>query len=465
VNGAATATSPLDASTLAAFVRPGPRYTSYPPATVFHGEFDAQVASAELQRLARERPNASISLYCHIPFCSQLCWYCGCNVVVTRRRERAGSYVDLLVREIELITDLCGTGRPLTEIALGGGSPNFLRPHDLTVLMRALDQRFSPGDNAVFGIELDPRDTSHEFVATLAEFGFRRLSVGVQDFSEEVQRRINRHQTREQTRALVDDARQHGFESVNMDLIYGLPGQTPTSFADTLESVLDMEPEQVSLFGYAHLPNRLPHQKLVERDGPVPDLQERAALLDVALVAFAGQGYRRIGLDHFARVDAPLARAADEGRLQRNFQGYVVDSADVLLACGATGITDTGHAYWQNHKLKEWQTAIEAGELPVARGAHLSDDDLIRRHVITRLMCDAALDFGAVDAHFGIRCEDYFAAELEQLETGEEVALARVDRQARRIIATELGSYLIRNVCMVFDAHLARSQARFSPTL
>lgn len=457
--------SPLEAATLAAFVRPGPRYTSYPPATSFGGEFGDASARAELARLRTEQPNASVSLYCHIPFCSRLCWYCGCNVVITRRRERAGSYIELLVREIELVTELCGRGRPLAEVALGGGSPNFLRPHDLTVLMRAIDESFSPGDHAVFGIELDPRDTSHEVVVTLGELGFRRLSVGVQDFSEEVQRRINRHQSREQTQRLVDDARQRGFDAVNMDLIYGLPGQTPETFDDTLQSVLAMAPEQVALFGYAHLPDRLPHQKLVERDGAVPGLDQRAALLDVALTAFAAHGYRRIGLDHFARADAPLARAADEGRLQRNFQGYVVDTADVLLACGSTGISDTGGAYWQNHKLAEWEAAISEGQLPVARGARLTDDDRVRRHVITRLMCDAALDFGAVDAHFGICCEEYFHAELTRLETGEEQALARVDRAARRIIATELGSYLIRNVCMVFDAHLGRTSARFSPTL
>lgn len=461
----ATASSPLNAATLSAFVRPGPRYTSYPPATSFDGGFAAAAARAELERLRVEQPDASVSLYCHVPFCSKLCWYCGCNVVVTRRRERAGSYVEVLAREIELVTELCGRGRPLAEIALGGGSPNFLRPADLTLLMRAVDRAFTPGDHAVFGVELDPRDTSHELVVTLAELGFRRLSVGVQDFSEEVQRRINRHQSREQTARLIEDARSRGFDAVNMDLIYGLPGQTPESFDATLESVLAMAPEQVALFGYAHLPNRLPHQKLVERDGPVPGLDERAALLDVALAAFGRHGYRRIGLDHFARADAPLARAADEGRLQRNFQGYVVDTADILLACGATGISDTGAAYWQNHKLPAWEAAVSAGELPVERGAGLTEDDRIRRHVITRLMCDAALDFNAIDAHFGIRCEDYFAAELAQLETGEERALARVDRAARRIIATELGSYLIRNVCMVFDAHLGRTAARFSPTL
>lgn len=453
----------LGPDVLAAFVKPGPRYTSYPPATRFTDEVDAAVASAELAAL----PRAPVSLYAHIPFCSSLCWYCGCNVVATRNRDRGTEYVDLLERELALLG--ARTGRlPVAELALGGGSPNFLAPADLARLAVAVDRHFDRTDDALFGVELDPRDTPLATVDVLAAAGFTRLSVGIQDFSEEVQRRINRHQSAEQTAALIAHARAVGFRSANGDLVYGLPGQTEDSFADTLAAVVSMRPDQIALFGYAHLPDRLPHQKLVERDGPVPGTELRARLLAIALEAFAAAGYVPIGLDHFALPDSPLARAADEGALHRNFQGYVVKQADALLAVGATGISDSGTAYWQNLGLDAWRAAVSEDRLPVRRGVRLTADDRVRRHMIMTLMCYGALDMAEVDAGFGLRFEDAFADELARLETGDEARLAVVDRDARRIEATELGRHLIRNVCMVFDPGLrgpGGDQARFSTTL
>ncbi len=453
--------------TLREFVVPGPRYTSYPPATRFTPAFAEHAAGAELERLRTEDPDAPISLYSHVPFCSSLCWYCGCNVVATKNRARGTGYLDLLLRELTLLAERVGR-RPIAELALGGGSPNFLRVPDLERLVAAVNAAFDRTDDAIFGVELDPRDTPVETVAALAAAGFRRLSVGIQDFSAEVQRLIHRHQSEEQTREMIAEARRQGFTAVNGDLVYGLPGQTPETFAATLDAVISMAPEQVALFGYAHLPDRIPHQKLVERDGPVPGLPERAELLEVALRKFDAAGYEKIGLDHFARPDAPLAAAARAGTLHRNFQGYVVKKADYLLAIGATGISDTGRAYWQNAPLVDWEEKVRAGHLPVIRGVRLTDDDILRRHVITRLMCDGSLELDAVEAAFPIDFEDYFASELAAFAEPDAARLATVNRSARRIDATDLGRHLIRNVCMLFDPHLdgpSGDRARFSRTL
>jgi len=453
--------------TLREFVVPGPRYTSYPPATRFTPAFGADAAGAEFDRLRAEDPDAPISLYSHVPFCSSLCWYCGCNVVATKDRARGTSYLDLVIDELRMVAERIGR-RPIAELALGGGSPNFLRAPDLERLVAAVDATFDRTDDAVFGVELDPRDTPTETVAALAAVGFRRLSVGIQDFSTEVQRRIHRHQSEESTRQLIEEARRQGFTAINGDLVYGLPGQTPETFAATLDAVISMQPEQVALFGYAHLPDRIPHQKLVERDGPVPGLRERAKLLEVALHKFDAAGYQKIGLDHFARPDAPLAAAAREGTLHRNFQGYVVKKADYLIAVGATGISDTGRAYWQNAPLADWEEKVRRGQLPVVRGVRLTDDDILRRHVITRLMCEGELDFAAVEAQFPIRFDDYFTGELTAFDEPDAARLAAVDRRARRIEATDLGRHLIRNVCMIFDPHLdgpGGDRARFSRTL
>jgi len=459
----------LAPETLAAHARPGPRYTSYPPATEFRPAFGGADAGSRLQTLAATSPAAPISLYCHIPYCSRLCWYCGCNVTVTRDRSRGSSYVDVLIEEIDLVAGILGRGWPLAELALGGGSPNFLAGDDLRRLHRAIGDAFTVQPDADLGIELDPRDTTLDKVELLAELGFRRFSVGVQDFAEEVQRRINRYQTAEQTADLLAAARRSGFTSANVDLVYGLPEQTPERFADTLDQVIAMAPQQVAIFGYAHLPHLRRHQKLVEREGPVPGPSARAELLLLALERFGAAGYQRIGLDHFARPDAPLAVAARAGKLQRNFQGYVVDRAEHMVACGTTGISDVAGAYWQNlGDDQDWAERVHAGELPVARGIALGDDDLLRRWVIRRLMCDGVLDFAAVDARSGGRFEDDFAGELGRLEGDDLAPLATVDRDARRITATPLGQALIRNVCMVFDRYLTEpvpGAPRFSPTL
>jgi oxygen-independent coproporphyrinogen-3 oxidase len=405
-----------------------------------------------------------ISFYAHIPFCSKLSWYCGCNVLITRDRSRGGAYVDTLLREFALYQEElsdCG----LEELSLGGGSPNFLDKEDLRRLVRGVQELFPARENALLGIELDPRDTTEEQVRVLADIGFRRLSVGVQDFDEGVQDTINRHQSYEQTSELVHLARKEGFNSVGLDLVYGLPGQTEDSFAKTLVSVVAMEPDRIALFGYAHLPHIMRHQRLVERQ-PIPDIGARALLLTTAIHILCEAGYVRVGFDHFALPSDPLAKAAKAQGLHRNFQGFTVPKGGPLLACGVTGISDTSGSYWQNlTKLDEWEAAINAGKLPVARGLALSQDDKIRRHLINRLMCDSVVRFKEMEDCFGIDFPSYFSYELGQFEDEKYAELAAVDLEEGTIVPTRIGFELIRNLCMVFDSHLRGAKPSGSTTI
>lgn len=446
---------------LASRAQAGPRYTSYPPATRFHDGFRAAEAARELSAIQAAEP---VSLYCHIPFCSQLCWYCGCNVTATRDRSRGSIYVDTLLREVGLVAARLGDGRPLAEVSFGGGSPNFLETHDLIRLVGAILRRFVLTEAAELGIELDPRDTRAEQIDRCADLGFTRLSVGVQDFDPAVQRVIHRIQSVEQTRAVVERARHQGFRSVNVDLVYGLPGQTIASIARTLDEVIALVPDRLAVFGYAHMPHLRPHQKLVERAAPVPGLRARVELLRTVMDRLADAGYVRIGLDHFARPGDPLVEAAATGTLGRNFQGYVVHRADHLIGIGASAISDSGHAYWQNAvDVDDWTRAVEDGELPVVRGVRLDADDEVRRFVITRLMCDGQLDLDEVEARHDIDFAERFAPELAILERSH-LDLVHVDRRAGTIVATPLGHHLIRNVCVVFDRY-ARDGAGGSPTI
>lgn len=439
----------------------GPRYTSYPPATQFRGDFGGADATRELAAIPAGDP---ISLYAHIPFCSQLCWYCGCNVTATRDRSRGTSYVDTLIRELALVAGALGADRPLAEVSFGGGSPNFLETHDLVRLVGTILRHFRLLPQAELGIELDPRDTRPEQIDACAEIGFTRLSVGVQDFDPEVQQAIHRHQSIEQTHAVVERARASGFRSVNVDLVYGLPGQTVDSLGRTMDKVIALAPDRLAVFGYAHMPHLRPHQKLVERDFPVPGLLTRVELLRVVMDRLADAGYVRIGLDHFARPHDPLAEAARDGLLGRNFQGYVIQRAQHLIGIGASAISDSGAAYWQNHvDVLDWARAVDAGELPVARGVRLDRDDELRRFVINRLMCEGRLDFAEVEARHHIQFTDAFAPELARLEHSH-LDLVQVDRRRGTLAATPLGHHLIRNLCVVFDRY-AREGAGGSPTI
>ncbi len=436
------------AACLAGYASRGPRYTSYPPATEF-GPVPLDQVERELTAVGdRGEP---ISLYVHVPFCKSLCWYCGCNVIATRNEDRGVAYLEQLITEMALLAGHVRTA-PVAEIAIGGGSPNFLSPGSLRTMIAALDRCFAIEPDARRSIELDPRTTTSAQVDVLAEGGFRSLSMGVQDFSEAVQDAIHRHQSRLQTRWLVDRARATGFDDVNVDIVYGLPLQTEASFARTLDAVIDLAPDRIALFGYAHLPSKLPHQQLVERAGRVLDRHERATLLLLAIEKLTGAGYLHLGLDHFARPGSRLARAAAERRMVRTFQGYVEHRADAILGIGVSAISSTPRMHWQSHsELSAWEECVAAGQLPVERGFVLDNDDRLRRAVIGQLMCHGEVELRRVAADHGVDAASYFAHEIAAL--GALGELARYDPAAGRVRTTPLGRLLVRNICMVFDRY------------
>jgi oxygen-independent coproporphyrinogen-3 oxidase len=448
-------------SCLADHASRGPRYTSYPPATEF--------ASLSQERVRRELAEVGlagepISLYIHVPFCRSLCAYCGCNVIPTRDARRGVSYVDQLATEMALVAGPLGSA-PVTEIALGGGSPNFLSPGTLRTLTHTIDRYFRIAPDARRSIELDPRDTTSSQLDALSDAGFTSLSMGVQDFSDAVQDAIRRHQSVAQTRWLVEHARTTGFDDINIDIVYGLPFQTETTFEETLSHVIELAPDRVALFGYAHLPAKLPHQKLVERAGRVLDRYERASLLLLAIEKFERAGYVHLGLDHFAKPGSRLAIAASEKRMTRSFQGYVERRADTVIGLGVSAISSTPRMHWQSHPdLAAWEADIARQRLPVARGYVLDGDDRTRGAVIRTLMCEGEVDLAeiATEHALEVAAEAYFAPELAALAKMPE--LATYDQALHKITTTPMGRLLVRNVCMVFDRYY-QPTAGFSPTI
>ncbi len=438
-----------------------PRYTSYPPATAFGPQTD-RLAMAELARLGKDR--APLSLYVHVPFCRSLCRYCGCNVTVTRNVERGDSYVDTLATEMVRVAEALGGAAPLTEVSLGGGSPNFLRPEALKQLAAAIDRYFAVAPDARRSIELDPRATTPEQIDVLAAAGWNTVSIGVQDFDLAVQDVIGRHQSVAETAALVKAVRAAGVDDLNMDLIYGLPRQTEESMAITLDEVIALSPDRIALFGYAHVPDLRPQQRLLEKKSRLPDRYERAALVVAASTRLRAAGYVALGLDHFAKPTSRLAHAAAEGRMTRNFQGYAERLAEAVIGVGASAISSTPRAHWQNHaEVAAWSAALEAGGLPVHRGLALSHDDRIRADAITTLMCNGELDLAALDRRWDIDSEAYFADALAAL--ADDTDLAEFDRPAHTVRATALGRVLIRNVCARFDRYFTPGTRRGSATV
>ncbi|MFT3720710.1 oxygen-independent coproporphyrinogen III oxidase [Pseudorhodoferax sp.] len=442
------------------FDRPGPRYTSYPTADRFVEAFGPQDLAQALQQRCNGGAGQALplSLYVHVPFCESLCYYCACNKIITRRHEKAGPYLDYLEREIELVVAALGAGQPVSQLHLGGGSPTFLDDAELARLMDALRRRFALAPGAECAIEVDPRTVDAARLERLAALGFNRLSFGVQDFDPAVQKAVHRVQPFEQVEALVRAARGAGFESMNVDLIYGLPQQTPASFARTLEQVVALRPERIALYGYAHLPERFKPQRRIHAE-QLPDGPARLAMLGAALARFQQAGYVYVGMDHFALPDDPLAVAKRQGRLHRNFQGYSTQPDCDLVALGVSAIGKVGATYAQNAKtMEQYCDLIDQGRLPVVRGLALGRDDLLRRAVIMALMCQGELAFESIDLAWLIDFRRYFAAELEQLRALEDDGLIEIDAQGLRV--TDTGWYLVRAVAMVFDRYLQADQAR-----
>jgi oxygen-independent coproporphyrinogen-3 oxidase len=426
-----------------------PRYTSYPTVPAWSDAFGPDdYARALVEAAASDEP---LSLYVHIPFCKELCDYCGCNVVITRDQGRVERYLAALGHELGLAAALLGRRRTLSRVHFGGGTPTFLDEGQLTRLWRQITERFAIGDGAEVAIEVDPVVTTRAQLRLLGSFGFNRISMGVQDFDADVQRAVHRIQSVAETEAAIADARGAGFASVNLDLIYGLPHQTTASFARTMDQVAALEPDRVAVFSFAYVPSARPNQRRLPL-AAIPTGDNKLALLEIARDRLAATGMVAVGIDHFARPGDELARAQAERRLWRDFQGYTTRHAAITVAVGASGISDFGGAYAQNdHALGQYEAAISAGRLATVKGIVLSADDRRRRDVIVQLMCNGWVDLGPDG-------EQYFARELDTLATLERDGL--VSARGREVALTELGQMFARNVAMVFDAHLGPAGSR-----
>ena len=443
---------------------PGPRYTSYPTADRFVEAFGANEyrLALEQRRTGLGGRLPPLSLYVHIPFCESLCYYCACNKIITKHPERADKYLDYVERELDLQLMHCGAKQSVSQLHLGGGSPTFLTDAGLTRLMEMIKARFKLQPGGEYSIEVDPRTVTAARLAHLYQLGFNRLSFGVQDFDPHVQAAVHRVQPAEQVFALVAQAREIGFESINVDLIYGLPHQTPVSFARTMEQVCVLRPDRIALYAYAHLPERFKPQRRIEVQD-LPNPADKLTMLAQALQALQSAGYVYVGMDHFALPEDTLAVAKRQGRLHRNFQGYSTQPDCDLLALGVSAIGKIGGTYSQNAKtLEEYYDLIDQGQLPVVRGLALTRDDMLRRSIIMTLMCQGSVVFELVEHGWLLKFAQYFAAELAQLQPLVEQGLVTITDEAKEV--TELGWYFVRGVAMVFDKHLQadRNRTRFS---
>jgi oxygen-independent coproporphyrinogen-3 oxidase len=457
---------PLSVDLLGRYDRPGPRYTSYPTAVEFHEGFDAAAYAAHLARASHD-VHLPLSLYVHLPFCEERCTFCGCTVVITRKREIAARYLDYLRRELALVARSLGGRRRIVQYHWGGGTPTYLSVDQMQTLHAAVADHFEILPDAEVAIEVDPRVTSVEQLETLRRMGFNRLSMGVQDFTPEVQAAVNRIQPEDVTRRLFDEARRLGFESINIDLIYGLPLQTPASFGRAVDAVVAMRPDRAAVYSYAHVPWIRPHQRRIPPD-TLPSGPGKLELFFEAMDRFLAAGYLQIGMDHFAHADDEIARAAVAGTLHRNFMGYTTRPAPDLVGVGLSAIGDAGGAFAQNvKKLSTYYAALDEGRFATERGYALDDDDRIRRHVIAELMCNFRIDRRGVEDRFGVPFGAYFARE-EAVLAGEMSADGLVEVGSDRITVTPLGRLLVRNVAMVFDRHLRQrttGQPVFSRTV
>ncbi len=442
----------------------GPRYTSYPTADRFveaFGEND-YVAALEQRSNGRAGQVLPLSLYVHVPFCESLCYYCACNKIITKHHERGAEYLRYLQREIDLHVGRLGRGQTVSQLHFGGGTPTFLNDAELTELMGMIRGAFTLVPGGEYSIEVDPRTVDETRLRTLARLGFNRLSFGVQDFDPEVQKAVHRIQPASQVFALVEAARQIGFESVNVDLIYGLPQQTAASFARTLEQVCTLRPDRITLYAYAHLPERFKPQRRIDAY-TLPSGGEKIQMLSQSLQAFSQAGYVYVGMDHFALPDDALAVSKRQGSLHRNFQGYSTQPDCDLIGLGVSAIGRIGSTYSQNAKtLEEYYDCLDRGHFPVVRGLALTRDDLIRRTVIMAIMCQGEVEYETINLAYMIDFRQYFARELEDLKRLQGEGMVEVD--AQRLQVTDQGWYFVRGVAMVFDKYLQAnlSRTRFS---
>lgn len=462
----------FDDDLLQRYDRPGPRYTSYPAAPRFNEEFNERTLRKVIAGSNEFPVPNRLSIYAHIPFCESPCFFCGCNRIITRDHRRGASYLEMLNKEIERIGPLFDEDREVIQLHLGGGTPNFLSPEQLSGLLDSLQRffRFSNAADRDFSIELDPRHVTPDEIGQLAALGFNRASLGIQDFDPVVQKAVNRIQGVDMTLELIDACRTHGLRSVNVDLIYGLPKQTVEGFGKTLDIVLRVRPDRLAVYGYAHLPELFRAQTQLKAED-LPTASVRLALLRLAIEKLTAAGYEHVGMDHFALPEDELARARHDGSLHRNFMGYTTHADTDLVGLGVSAISRIGHSFSQNPRdLATWESRLKFSpdSLPVWRGLELDTDDVVRAEVIGELMCLGEVNIPEIERDHDIRFMQYFAQSITRLEALAEDGLVEID--ATRIRATARGQLLLRHLAMCFDAYLherasAMQPARFSKAI
>lgn len=439
----------------------GPRYTSYPTAPQFSDRFGEDELHAAIERSnSQARP---LSLYFHIPFCDTVCYYCACNKIITANKSRARPYLDRLIKEIEMQAANFDDDRPVVQLHWGGGTPTYISDDEKRELMAATRKHFKllDDDSGEYSIEIHPGQMSVDTIPVLREIGFNRISMGIQDFDADVQKAVNRFNSVAEVSELMDAIHREGFHSVSMDLIYGLPMQTLDTLKKTLEQTIELNPDRLSLFNYAHMPHLFKVQKQIDESQlPAPEI--KLQMLEYAILRLTDAGYVYIGMDHFAKPDDELTIAQQQGKLQRNFQGYATHGGCDMIAMGVSSISAIDNVYAQNFKdINDYQAAIDEGKLPVNKGFTLNDDDILRKTVINKLICHFMLDFKAIEASFGINFNDYFAESLERLKPLAEDDLISLD--AGSLTVKDGGRLLIRSICMMFDAYLKpSSEIRYS---
>ena len=443
---------------LARYNRPGPRYTSYPTAPVWNDSFG--IDDLEKIHTEADRAQTPVSLYMHLPFCESLCLFCACNVIIQKDKSVASPYLDVLKKEIDRVSLAVSRSRPVVQFHWGGGTPTYLTPEQIEDLFTFTRERFSFAPDAELGIEVDPRVTNRAHLEVLRKLGFNRLSMGVQDFHPEVQKTIHRIQPYESTRDLVANARQLGFDSINVDLIYGLPHQNPERFAATVDQIISINPDRIALFSYAHVPWLKKQQGAFVQF--LPEGMQKFEIFRTGLTKFVEAGYLYIGMDHFAKPGDELAISQEKRTLHRNFQGYTTKAGADLYGMGVTAISGFRNAYAQNQRdLPAWQSAVHDRGLATMRGYHLSEDDHIRRAVISRLLCHTVIPKKEINTEFGIEFDSYFEPELQRLEMPQADGLILLSKDEIR--ATWLGRIFIRNLAMIFDPYLEKQKLNAQP--
>ncbi|CAA0120965.1 Oxygen-independent coproporphyrinogen III oxidase [BD1-7 clade bacterium] len=442
----------------------GPRYTSYPTATEFNDQYTVSDYEQALRKV-KEQPFEPLSVYLHIPFCHDICYYCACNKIVTRNQDVADTYLNYLEKEMRLIHNVLGRKRNINQLHLGGGTPTFLNPAQMTRLIHMLSTYFqlSESDDREYSIEIDPRTVTPDTLALLKGLGFNRISLGVQDFSPQVQQAINRVNPVDMVEGLMVAARNYGYTSINFDLIYGLPHQTAASLKETIESVIALSPDRIAFYNYAHLPERFTSQRAIDRMA-LPDADEKLLMLNTISDLFSDAGYVYIGMDHFVKPEDPMAQAQRRGRLQRNFQGYSIARSTNMLGLGVSSISSVSDTFAQNCKeVTAYYEALDNGVLPIERGVKASEDDKRRAYVIMHLISNLQLSFAEWEKTFGDRFSDYFAEELNELDLMQQDALVEINAGNIEVLAK--GRSMLRNICMVFDIYHSPSKQLYSKVI